>query len=149
MFEYDGTGVNPDGFNLIPDGWFPFQIFDVDEGTSKSGYQQVLVKAACMDSRQKDKTVWHWVTFLPKDNKGAGMALHFLKCIGQPHDGLIKVEPNAWKYQKFMGKVYTDTYNGKRNNKFEEISPFREEIAPLEEPLPAGVKASDEAEIPF
>lgn len=147
-FPYDGTGVTTGNFTLIPNGWYPFQIFDAEEGTSRGGHKQVLVKAACLDGRYKDQTVWHWITFLPKENKGAGMALHFLKSIEQAHDGQIVVEPGAWKGKRFMGKVYSDTYNGKTNNKFDAISPYRDDAIPLEEPEPVGA-AIDSSDIPF
>jgi len=148
VFEYDAVGLIDSQFELIPNGWFPFRIFDTEELKSSKGYQQVLVKAACLDPRYRDRSVWHWVTFLPKDHKGAGIAIHFLKCIGQPYEDKFIVEAGAWKGKYFMGEVFTDTFKGKSNNKLAKVSPYREDAAPLEEPLETGTETSDDA-LPF
>jgi len=122
--RYDGTGVDASGGFPIIDksGWYPFRIALETEGESKNGNYQVTVDCSCLDPRFKDYMVRHWVTFLPKEQKGAGMALHFLKCIGQPHEGVIDVNPFAWERKVFMGKVEISEYQGKKNNKFSEIN---------------------------
>lgn len=131
--RYDGTGIEASsGFPLIEkEGWYPFRIVVATEGKSKDGDYQVVVDAVCLDPKWKDFGVRHWVTFLPKGSPGAGMALHFLKCIGEPHEGVIDVEPLAWERKVFMGKVFVNEYTTKdgvkkRNNKFAEISPIRD-----------------------
>jgi hypothetical protein len=65
--------------------------------------------------------VFHTVTFLPSKNPGAGMSVHFLKTIGQPWEGNVKVDSSQWVGAKFMGYVVTDEYNGKTKNKLGEI----------------------------
>lgn len=126
MKKYDGRGVDASGGYPIIDkpGWYPFRITVATEGESKNGDYQVTVDASCLDARFKDYGVRHWVTFLPKENKGAGMSLHFLKCIGEPHEGVIEVNPFSWERKTFMGKVEISEYQGKKNNKFSEISPM-------------------------
>lgn len=141
--RYDGTGVDASGgYPIIEkEGWYPFRIVVATEGTSKNGNYQVTVDAVCLDPRWKDYPVRHWVTFLPKEQKGAGMALHFLKTIGEPHEGVIDVDPMSWERKVFMGKVVINEYDGKKNNKFAEISPIKDEIefgsSPKENPLEA------------
>lgn len=135
--KYDGTGVDASGgYPIIEkEGWYPFRIVVATEGTSKSGCYQVTVDSVCLDPRWKDYPVRHWVTFLPKEQKGAGMALHFLKSIGEPYEGVVDVEPMNWERKTFMGKVTINEYEGKRNNKFAEVSPIRDESfseSPLE-----------------
>lgn len=144
--RYDGTGVDASGnFPIIEKaGWYPFRIVTAAEGQSKNGNYQVTVDAVCLDPRWQNYPVRHWVTFLPKEQKGAGMALHFLKCIGEPYEGVIEIEPIAWERKTFMGKVEISEYQGKRNNKFSEISPIRnpEDLGQLAEEVtsrPAGV----------
>jgi len=129
--KYDGRGVDASGSFPIIDkpGWYPFRIIVATPGESKNGNYQVTVDAACLDPKFKDYTVRHWVTFLPKDQKGAGMALHFLKCIGEPYEDIIDVEPMNWERKTFMGKVEISEYQGKRNNKFSEISPIKDDDA--------------------
>lgn len=142
--RYDGTGVDATGgFPIIEkEGWYPFRVVVATEGTSKNGNYQVTVDSSCLDPRWKDYMVRHWVTFLPKDQKGAGMALHFLKCIGEPYEGVIDVEPLSWERKTFMGKVEVSEYQGKKNNKFSEISPIRDTGG-----IPFGEEASAKATV--
>lgn len=134
-YKYDATGVDASGgFPIIEkEGWYPFKISVATPGESKNGNYQVTVDAVCMDARWYEYSVRHWVTFLPKltaegtPNRGAGMAIHFLKCIGEPWEGNLDVNPMAWEGKTFMGKVIVSEYQGKRNNKFAEISPIKDE----------------------
>jgi len=73
------------------------------------------------------------------------MALHFLKCIGEPHEGEIDIDPMDWERKTFMGKVVVSEYEGKKNNKLSEISPIRDasEI-PGNEPVPSQKTVFDE-----
>ncbi len=124
---YDATGVDANGgFPVIEfDGFLPFRIVSASEGESKNGDYQVTVDCVCLDARWKDYGVRNWVTFLDPKQKGAGLAIHFLKCIGEPHEGKIKIEPMSWERKTFMGKVIVSTYEGKRNNKFAEVAPMQ------------------------
>lgn len=139
--RYDGTGVDAsDGYPIIETpGWYPFRIVVATERESKNGDYQVTVDTVCLDPRWKDYPVRTWVTFLPKEQKGAGMALHFLKCIGEPYEGVIDVNPMAWERKTFMGKVEISEYQGKKNNKFSEISPIRDTETLAEPPAKATV----------
>jgi hypothetical protein len=148
--RYDATGVDASGgFPVIEHkGWLPFRIIVATEGKSKSGDYQVTVDCACLDARFKDYMVRHWVTFLPKDSKGAGMAIHFLKTIGEPYEGVLDIEPIRWERKLFIGKVEVSEYQGKKNNKFTEIAPYKDtapsdEFGPLP-PEPAEKTAFDE-----
>jgi hypothetical protein len=68
--------------------------------------------------------VFHTVTFLPKDSPGAGMSVHFLKSIGQPWEGNVKVDATQWVGAEFAGYVVEDEYKGKKKNKISEIKPL-------------------------
>jgi hypothetical protein len=135
-FRYDATGVDANGgYPIIEtEGWYPFKIVDATPGKSKNGDFQVTVDAVCTDRRWKDYKVRHWVTFLPKTtpdglpNKGAGMAIHWLKSIGEPYENVLDVEPRDWENATFMGKVIISEYQGKRNNKFAEIGPMKDDL---------------------
>lgn len=146
MFSFDSTGIDPNGgFPLLPEGWFPFRVLVATEGVSKSGNKQVTVDAVCLDPRFKDYSIRHWITFLPTGSKGAGMAIHWLKSIGEPWEGKIKVDPLSWERKTFMGKVEVSEYQGKKNNKLAEISPIKDsdEFGPLPAD-PVGKTAFDE-----
>ena len=145
--RYDGTGVDASGGFPIIDkpGWYPFKIVTATEGQSKSGFYQVTVDTVCMDRHFWEYPVRHWVTFLPKEQKGAGMALHFLKCIGEPYEGVIDVKPQHWERKSFMGKVIVSEYEGKKNNKFEAVDKIKDadEFGPLP-PEPAAKTAFED-----
>ncbi len=146
-YAYDATNVDASGgFPIIEKpGWYPFRVITATEGKSKNGAYQVTVDAACLDPKWKDYGVRHWVTFLPEDNKGAGMAIHWLKCIGEPYEGKIDIEPMEWERKTFMGKVEISEYQGKKNNKFSEVSPIRDTKGiELGEPVPSQKTAFDE-----
>lgn len=142
-YRYNATGINADtGYPIITEpGWYPFRITVATEGQSKTGNYQVTVDCACLDARWKDYSVRHWVTFFKKGEKGAGMAIHFLKAIGQPYEGQIEIDPMAWERKVFMGKVVVNEYQGKKNNKFDAIGPMQTAV-------PAG-RESGEEDDPF
>jgi hypothetical protein len=150
--RYDATGVDASGgFPLIEkEGWYPFRIVVATEGKSKDNDYQVVVDAVCLDSRWKDYGIRHWVTFLPKSKPGAGMALHFLKCIGEPYEGVIDVNPMAWERKTFMGYAIVNKFTDKegrekRNNKLDKISPIKDETGiEFGEPAPSQKTAFDE-----
>lgn len=125
-FKHDSTGVSAETtFVLLPEGTYTLKIEEAEEGLSKSGYNYVLAKCSVWnDSRYTSSSLWHYVTFLPKENKGAGMAVHFLKTIGQPHEGQYVVDAEKWIGKKFVGKVIQDMYEGKKRNKIAQISPL-------------------------
>lgn len=128
-FLHDSRGVNPDEFALLPDGWYPFKIYEAEEMKSSKGHDMVLVKAEVFnDPRYMGFTVWNYVSFIPKDKPGAGISVHFKKCIGVPYGGEDMVDAKDWVGKKFMGKVSTEEYEGKRRNKFKEISPYDETL---------------------
>jgi hypothetical protein len=148
-FYHDSTGVDPDApaVALLPDGWYPFKIFDAEELESKKGNPMVLAKCQVFnDPRYPDQEVWHYVTFLPKDAKGAGISVHFRKCIGVPFGGNDLVDAEDWTGKRFMGKVLTEEYEGRKRNKIVEVSPMPKETAgKTAEPVAAG----QDEEIPF
>jgi hypothetical protein len=140
MFGFDSTGINPDergGGKLLPKRWFDLEIIEhvskdgktypMEGYTNEAKYPKVdiLVKVI-NDPEYNDERIFHTVTFMPKDKKGAGMAIHFLKSIGQPWEGKFQVASNNWVGCQFKGYVITDEYKGKTKNKIGEIKPMEE-----------------------
>lgn len=125
MFSHDASGIEPGmNFKLLPDKkWFKFRIADTEELESSKGYP--MVKCICEvidDLDYEGETVWHFVTFIPKELPGAGIPIHFLKSIGEPWEGKITVEPKNWRGKAFSGYVIVDEYKGKKNNKISQIN---------------------------
>jgi len=111
-FDYDATGIQPSDFSLIPKGWYLVRVDEVvNEGKSSKGNDMVTVHIAVSDGEYKErKIMFHNVVFLPKETNGkktpgAGMAIHFLKCIGEPHENKLQVNTNNWIGKKFNALI--------------------------------------------
>lgn len=135
-FDYDATGIEPSSqgqAKLLPKEWFTFEIisYTTNDGsktypmegyTKENHYPKVDLLVEVVDAGEyKGTRVFHTVTFMPKDKDGSGMAIHFLKTIGQPYEG--KIQPNAdlWVGSRFQGYPIVDEYMGKKKNKLGEI----------------------------
>lgn len=135
-FTFDATGIEPSTqgqAKLLPKKWFAFQIipfvtkdgtkeYPMEGFTKEAKYPKVDFLAEVIDDEEfNGERIFHTVTFMPKGKDGSGMAIHFLKTIGQPYEGKIKPDAQAWVGAKFMGYAVTDSYNGKTKNKLGEI----------------------------
>ena len=113
-FEYDSTGVevrSPGSFDPLPENFYDLQITDHKEQLTRNGDQMVNATAEVVDSLEfNGRKLWHNVVFLPKDHKAAGIAIHFLKTIGEPWEGKFSVDPNHWIGKRFRGKVGIEQY---------------------------------------
>lgn len=140
MFEFDATGIDASsqGQNkLLPKKWFAFQIiaftskagdeYPKEGFTKEAKYPKVDFLAEVIDDEEYNgERIFHTVTFMPKEKDGSGMAIHFLKTIGQPYEGKLKPDAQAWVGSKFMGYAITDEYKGKTKNKIGEIKVYDE-----------------------
>ena len=120
-FQYDSTGVDPDskgGRQKVPPGTYKFRIQSVLVGQSRNGDPNVALECEVLDNlEQSGKMLAHWVTFLPKDNPGAGIAVHFLKALGESWEGVVSIEPDNWVGKTFLGKVQDQPFVSKRDGK--------------------------------
>ena|ERR1041385_4688876 len=140
-YSYDSTGIDPDkkgGGKLVPEGWHLWRIKKAEPTKSKSG--NFMVKLECEIINNIDlmgKTLPHWVTFLPKDKQGAGIAIHFLKVIGQPWEGKFNVVVADWVGGEFRGRTedqpFTSQKDGKEytSSKIVEVDYVKEDEGPL------------------
>jgi hypothetical protein len=140
-FDFDTTGIPVDekkSFEkkLLPKGNYDFEIIEFAskagknypcEGVTKNGDPKVdLLVEVTTEGEFKGERLFHSVTFMSKDKPGAGMAVHFLKTIGQPYEGKVPVDPSAWAGSKFRGYVIQDEYQGKKGNKIKGVEPITE-----------------------
>lgn len=129
-FNWDATDVADDGagrVTLLPPGWYEFRVGEATEKQSSNGNPMVALKCIVTEPMQfTGKWVWHNVTFMPAKSKGAYMAMHFLKCIGEPHEGVLKVNATKWIGKRFRGKVKHGEYKGQPKNEIKEVSPADE-----------------------
>lgn len=137
MFDYDATGIEPSSQGqgkLLPKQWFSFEVIEhttkdgsktypLEGYTKEKNYPKVDILAKVIDHKDyADERVFHSVTFMPKGTDGSGMAIHFLKTIGEPYEGKIKPNAKTWVGAKFDAYVIEDEYMGKKKNKFGEIA---------------------------
>ena len=106
------------GSRLLTQGKYELLITKVEEKKSKNGYPMVNVTCEVQNNEEfNGAKVFHNVTFLPKDKPGAGMSTHFLKTIGEPWEGAIEVNPDAWVGEDFIAKISTREYDKKDGTK--------------------------------
>lgn len=119
MFTHDAAApTEGGGARLLPPGKYELLITKVEEKKSKNGDPMVNVTCEVQNNTEYNGAkVFHNVTFLPKDKPGAGMSTHFLKSIGQPWEGAVSVDPDAWVGTDFTAKISTREYEKKDKTK--------------------------------
>jgi hypothetical protein len=140
-FAYDASNVHPSGGNMpIPRGKYLLKIESVVEKRSRNGDPMVVVDFRVTDSKYSGRKIrFHHVTFLPPEAKGAGMAIHFLKSIGEPFEGAIAIESARWIGKTLYGLVEQEPdLNGVPRNVVREV-----------ESLAEGAALKDEEGVPF
>lgn len=106
------------GSTLLPSGTYELVITKAEEKKSKSGYNMVNVTCEVVNNPDfNGAKVFHNVTFMPKEKSGAGMASHFLKCINQPYEGAVTVDPDTWVGEDFKAKIAPREYEKKDGTK--------------------------------
>ena len=128
-FDYDGTGIEPQGggYPVIPQGPYDLEITEVEDTRAKSSNRRmVVVNYMVIDSLEHNgKFVrYHNVTFMGRGEKGAGMTLHFLKCIGEPYKDKFKVRPENWVGKKLRAFVKVAEYKGRQKNEVSDIQVY-------------------------
>jgi hypothetical protein len=138
MFDFDGTGIDINARQqnkVLPKQWFNFEVIEfvskdgkkypAEGNTKNNAYPKVdILVQVTTPGEFEGERLFHTVTFMPKDKPGAGMAIHWLKTIGQPWEGVFKVNSDAWVGADFQGYVVQDEYQGKKKNKISEIRPI-------------------------
>ena len=149
-FKHDYTGVTEfgQGFDPIPEGDYDLTIIKAEEKKTKSGDNMVNITTEVVGGEYEGRKVFHNVVFLPKDHRAAGMSKHFLKVIGQPFEGVVEVDPEAWEGAEFRAHVKIVDYKGKLKNEIDEVySPEENGETPSGDPTGKADDPSDE--VPF
>lgn len=129
-FQYNASNVKPTsgGFAPLPKGKYLLQIEKATEKRSRNGDPMVVVDFKVMDARYSSRRIrFHHVTFLPEETAGAGIAIHFVKTIGEPHEGHLAVEPTRWLGKLLWGHVdQKPDGNGTLWNVVKDVEPYRD-----------------------
>ena len=110
-FDIDFTGVQINGGkSVVPPGDYVLEIVKATEAVSKKGDPMVVVDYEVISGGQIGKLIKrHYVVFFKdKSASGAGMSKKFLKTIGLPCEGAVKVDPTQWIGRKLIGKVINE-----------------------------------------
>jgi hypothetical protein len=110
---YDSTGVSLDtNFTPAPAGvyWLKIvKVTDTKDGLpwlTKNGDDYCSVECEIDDvGEHMGKKVWHGVTIMEPTKKGAGMAILFLKAIGEPWEGQFDIDSDNWVGKRFRAKL--------------------------------------------
>ena len=118
--KYNADGVEPSGGNLglVPRDVYIMAVVEAEEGKSKAaGDYQVTCKHVIHEGPFAGKEIgYHRITFKPARDKegkatpGAGIALHWLSVLGQPHEGEFEITPNSWTSKKFKAQIAVEEY---------------------------------------
>ncbi len=123
--RYNSTGVDLDGgkYTIAPEGIYDLiikKVTDTKDGQpwkTKNGDDYVSVECEVDSGDYMGAKVWHGVTFMDPSKKGAGMAVQFLKAIGEPWEGDFEIDTNNWEGRTFTAKLIVGKTNqGKDRN---------------------------------
>ena len=135
-FNYNAKGADPKEiggmqFDPVPTGDYKLQIINTEEKMSQNMNQMVMVKLEIQHKDYLGKFVWHNVTFLPIGKKGYGMALHFLKTIGEPWEEEFTINHENWRGKFLDAHVTTESYQGVDRNKIAWLKDPEEDEVPF------------------
>lgn len=146
-FKASYGGVKPQqasGFASIPKGTKVLMVVKKAEAhTSTNDNPFVTVNLEVYAGEYAGAKInFHNITFLPKDHKYAGIALHALKCLLQPYEGDFTVEPKNWlgKFIYVTVDVENKPYKG-QDTDFNKVG--RIDVVPPRELQMLGVADSD------
>lgn len=97
--RFNATGIDPSGSGMkpFPAGEQHLRITRAETGVTRNGDEKITVDFRVVGGPHAGREIrFHTVTFLPKESPGAGMILHFLKCIGEPYEGDFTWDENRW-----------------------------------------------------
>ena len=108
-FPYSSEGIEANqGYEALLPGEYVLKIENAEERITKNGDPMVVVDYVVAGGPQTGRKIrFHNVVFLGKDEtgkakKGSGMAIHYLKTIGEPFEGEFIVDPPVWLGKKLL-----------------------------------------------
>lgn len=119
-FKYSSKGVDTstpnknEGFMVAP-GYYNVAIVSFEEKWTAK--QDAMLRLTCLIDDKGNpfngRKIFHNVTFIEPGKPGSGMTIHFLKTIGEPHEGEFEVSPENWIGKRMYVKMENTKYNNK------------------------------------
>ena len=137
FWNFNAEDFEEQSFKPIPVGDHRVRIASVEEGRSNSGNQMIKL---VLDVSGHNATIWHWIVFLPDNQKLTNQKLgEFWNSFGIE---LGNLNINTWIGKVGAAKVKHEEYNGETNAKIAYfISKDRQDK------LPAWVEPSNKAAV--
>lgn len=157
--EYDATGQEPTEigkYPMIPAGSYFLAVKEVNDGWTKNNDPRFDVQFEVINEpNHNGQIIWSSFTLIAPGKPGAGIILHFLKCIGQPHQGQIKINTDNWVGKRINAKIIieperTDKATGKvykAKNRIESMTGAGDQVS--SQPMPSKHGVVDAEEVPF
>ncbi len=121
IFDYSDEKIETSkgkSYDPVPAGDYMLEIMEIDPRTTRNGDPMVNVMFEIRNGPHDGRKVWTNITFFKDhENRGAGISLHFLHCIGEPYTGKFKVDIMNWIGKKTKATLDVETYDGKTRNK--------------------------------
>lgn len=108
-----------EGFNILPDGIYMFEIAEKQDTMSKGGDVMIKITLRCIEEEHNGALVWDQI-LLPLPDSPAhrviGRSKRFLHAIGEPFQGNFDVDTDNWEGKIVEAKISKGEYNGKSKN---------------------------------
>lgn len=144
----DSRGIKPQGVGnyILAKGKYLLEITKAEEGWTGKSKFKVTVDSVVRKPEQFDGHTlrFHTVTFMLAGEPGAGIAIHFLKTIGEPwgEQEKLEIEPTRWIGKRFWAEIDSEDYTAndgtvKLKNVIGKIEPATEADKATDAEVPA------------
>ena len=107
----------PGSFSVVPEGWYGVAIDDfVTVVDDSNGERKMTIRYKITDVAEGAEDVTGQMIFETRyfnRPKSKGYNKHFLHMIGQPYEGEVEINPQAWLGSKVQVRVAHREYQGK------------------------------------
>jgi hypothetical protein len=111
-FSWNAGGQEPMDFSPMKPGKYKVCIVEVKPSHSRNGDMMMETHCVVDQEEGRGRHIWNRITFISEGKPGAGIAVHFLKTIGEPFDihNDFKVNAKNWLGRRFMATIQNETY---------------------------------------
>lgn len=85
------------GFEPLPLGEYILTCTGVEDKTTRTGRNMVVLELTVSEGQYERRKVWHNVTFIAEGEKGHGMMVHALHAFGLQYDGDLDFDTEEFR----------------------------------------------------